>query len=311
MGIWHRYALLAYLAVFVAVVGHASSEFVSVLCQVVGQELSVWRFLLGSAGLVIVCLLSPSSRNFLAPLRQEGIKLVLLSLWGVSFCYLMFHWSLDYATVPQVATSVTTVPIFVGLLNLWLNRQPFTGAKIFTGLCALTGVALLITDGYLTRLATSTNNLLGVFMAMACAVSMAGYLVVIRPIIARHGALKITTLTLSIGALGLWAGVGIFFGYWVNPLSLFQKPAGQIAALLSLGIWNTTVTQFLWIGGLAAVPDQTRGSYLFYLKPVIATCLAVFVLHHVITAWGVLAIVVICGSVFIEPILSRTGAGKR
>ncbi|MBW2204662.1 MAG: EamA family transporter, partial [Deltaproteobacteria bacterium] len=117
MGLWHRYAILAYAAVFVAVIGHASSEFVSVLCKISGPELSVWRFILGSAGLLIISLLLPSRRNLLEPMRQEGLKLILLSLWGVSFCYLMFHWSLDYATVPQVATAVTTVPIFVGLLN--------------------------------------------------------------------------------------------------------------------------------------------------------------------------------------------------
>ena len=35
-------------------------------------------------------------------------------------------------------------------------------------------------------------------MALACTVSMAGYLVVVRPIIERHGALRITTLTLAI-----------------------------------------------------------------------------------------------------------------
>ncbi len=305
MGLWHRHAWIAYFAVFMAVVGHASSEFVSVLCKVAGPELSVWRFLLGSAGLIIISLILPGSRNFLSPLRHEGMKLILLSLWGVSFCYLMFHWALDYATVPQVATAVTTVPIFVGLLNLWLNRQPFTFGKVLTGLCALLGVALLITDGYLARLASSTNNLVGILMSLACTFSMAGYLVVIRPVIARHGALKITTLTLTIGALGLWVGVGIFFGSWVNPFSLFLRPSNQIAALLGLGIWNTTITQFLWIGGLAAVPDQTRGSYLFYLKPVIATCLAVFILNHLISPWGILAILVICGSVFLEPFLDR------
>ncbi|MCP4579629.1 MAG: EamA family transporter [Deltaproteobacteria bacterium] len=310
MGLWHKYAFLSYIAVFVAVTGHASSEFVSVLCRVSGPELSVWRFLLGSAGLIILSLFLPSTRNLLEPLRQEAIKLILLSFWGVSFCYLMFHWSLDYATVPQVATTVTMVPIFVGLLNLWINRQPFTPAKILTGLCALVGVSLLITDGYLAKLATSTNNLTGMAMALACTISMSGYLVVVRPIIVRYGALRITTLTLTIGALGLWAGVGIFFGRWVNPLTLFQRPPGQITALLSLGIWNTTITQFLWIGGLAAVPDQTRGSYLFYLKPVIAACLAVFILNQTITPWGILAIMVICGSVLMEPLLSRLGAGK-
>ena len=44
MGLWHKYASIAYLAVFLGVCGHASSEFVSVLSGVKGPELSVWRF---------------------------------------------------------------------------------------------------------------------------------------------------------------------------------------------------------------------------------------------------------------------------
>jgi len=55
-------------------------------------------------------------------------------------------------------------------------------------------------------------------------------------------------------------------------------------------LWNTTITQFLWIGGLAAVPDITRGSYLFFFKPVIAAFLAVVFLSQELTPWQALAI---------------------
>ena len=61
MGIWHKSAAVAYLAVFLGVTGHASSEFVAVLSGVAGPELSVWRFLLGGIGLVILSLIFPSS----------------------------------------------------------------------------------------------------------------------------------------------------------------------------------------------------------------------------------------------------------
>jgi hypothetical protein len=44
MGLWHKYSKVAYLAVFLGVVGHASSEFFAVLTGISGPELSVWRF---------------------------------------------------------------------------------------------------------------------------------------------------------------------------------------------------------------------------------------------------------------------------
>jgi hypothetical protein len=167
MGLWHKYAWVAYLAVFLSVCGHASSEFVSVLCGIKGPELSVWRFLLGSFGLVTLALMFPASRNLFEPFREYGSQLVWLSILGISIGYLLFHWSLDYATVPQVATMVTTGPIFVGLVNLWLNKQPFTAAKIISGVSAMIGVALLVTDGYLAKLAGPGESFIGILMAMA------------------------------------------------------------------------------------------------------------------------------------------------
>ena len=310
MGVWHRYAWVAYGAVLLGVMGHASSEFVSKLCGVGGPELSVWRFLLGGTGLVILALIFPASRNLAAPFRTHGIRLIWLSLIGVSLGYLLFHWSLDYASVPQVATIVTTIPICVGLANLWINKQPFTGPKIMSGIAAMLGVALLITDGYLAKLAGSGATLIGVLMAFGCAVVVASYTVMVRPIIAEYGALRITAITMIMGATGLWLVVGIFWNIWVNPLTLFDRPANEAVGLLTISGYNTTITQFLWIGGLAAVPDITRGSYLFFLKPVIAALLAVYFLNTNLTSWQILAIAVICSSVLVEILWSRLTASK-
>jgi drug/metabolite transporter (DMT)-like permease len=300
MGLWHKYAWVAYFAVFLSVCGHASSEFVSVLSGIKGPELSVWRFLLGGFGLVILALIFPGSRNLLKPFREYGLQLIWLSIMGISLGYLLFHWSLDYATVPQVATIITTGPIFVGLVNLWLNKQPFTAAKTISGVCAMIGVALLVTDGYLAKLAGAGESFIGVLMAMGCAALLALYTVMVKPIIGKYGALRIIAITMFMGAIGLWIVVGLFWKIWVNPFTLFKRAPNQAAWLLTLAFWNTTITQFLWRGGLAVVPDITRGSYLFFLKPVIAACLAVVFLSQGLSAWQVLAIVVICTSVAVE-----------
>ena len=300
MSIWHKYSWIAYLAVFLGVCGHASSEFFSVVSGLKGPELSVWRFLLGGFGLIVLALISPNSRNLLEPFREDGLRMIWLSVIGVSLGYLLFHWSLDFATVPQVATMVTTIPIFVGLANLWVNKQPFSGAKMISGVCAMVGVALLLTDGYLAKLAGAAENFIGILMALGCAAVFAVYTVMVRPIIGRYGALRITAITMMIAAVGLWVIVGLFWKIWVNPAALFSRAPGQTASLLTLAFWNTTITQFLWIGGLAAVPDITRGSYLFFLKPVIAACLAVVFLSQSLTTWQLLAIIVICASVAVE-----------
>ncbi|MCP4328549.1 MAG: EamA family transporter [Alphaproteobacteria bacterium] len=308
--LWHRHAAVAYGAVFVGVCGHASTEFVQKLTHVAGPELSVWRFLLGGAGLVVVALALPSARDLLAPLREHGLRIAGLSLLGITAGYLVFHWSLDFATVPAVATIVTTIPIFVALVNSWVNRQPITAPKIISGAAAIVGIALLMTDGYLAKLAGSSGNLVGIFLAMTCAALVAAYTVLVRPLIREFGALRLTALTMMIGALGLWLIVGAVFGTWVDPTTLFDRPAGDAVALITIAVWNTTITQFLWIGGLAAVPDITRGSYLFFMKPVIASFLAVVFLGTLLTIAQILAICVICGSVALEWVWTNRRGGK-
>ncbi len=298
--LWHRYAWVAYGAVFLGVMGHASSEFVAVVSGISGPEVSVWRFLIGGAGLIIVSLLVPGARDLITPLRESFWSILGLSLTGICIGYLLFHWSLDFATVPQVATTVTAAPIYVALINLWRNREPITTAKWVTGAAAVVGVALLVTDGAIAQLAGTGRNLVGMVLVIASASLIGGFTVFARPLIARYGALRITTLSMAISGLGLWLLVALVWGIRVNPLTLFDRPTGQWTALLTIGLYNTTLTQWLWLGGLAAVPDITRGMYLFFLKPVIAAGLALFILGQPVTWLQWLAIIVICGAVALE-----------
>ncbi|MGI9382674.1 MAG: DMT family transporter [Methyloligellaceae bacterium] len=305
---------LAYAMVFVGVIGHSTSEFFSVLSGVQGPEVSVWRYVIGAMGLLLVALARPATRDLWTPLKAEWRRLVPLSLLGISLAFLAFHWALDYATIVQVGTMVTTVPIFVGLANLFVNRMPVGGARILAGIAAFAGVQLLLTDGYLTQLAGDEGSLFGVLLALGCAALGSAYAVLVRPLINSYGALRITALGMSIGAAGLWIIVGVFWSVWVDPLTLFDKPPTAAWSLLVLGLWNTTITQVVWFGGLAAVPDITRGSYLFFLKPVITAALALAVLAQPITWVQVAAIIVICGSVLMEfawPwVVSRRGRAR-
>lgn len=296
---------LAYLMVFIAVMGHASSEFFAVLSGVEGAEVSVWRYMLGASGLLLVSLAWPATRDLWTPFRREWRRLTVLSLIGISLAYLAFHLALNYASIVQVGTVVTTIPIFVGLINLAANRMPFGITKIISGVGATIGVALLLTDGYLARLAGDNASIYGIFLAMACAALASVYMVLAKPIINEYGAIRITAISLVIGGIGLWVIVGLFWGIWVKPLTLFDKEPVAAWSLVILGFWNTTITQVLWFGGLAAVPDITRGSYLFFLKPAITALLALAILAQPITTVQLVAIAVICGSVIVEMMWSR------
>jgi len=291
---------IAYLAVMIGVLGHASSEFVAVLSGISGPEVSSWRFLLGGTGLLLIVMAVMGPSLIIRILRAEWRLLVPISLAGVSLAYLLFHLALDYATVIQVATLVTTIPIFVGISNQIINGQPVSSVKWLTGCAAVVAIALLISDGYLSKLVETKSSIIGVFMARGCAALVSAFSVLVRPVIARHVAAPVTAIAMFVGGVGLWVLVGAAFGIWVNPLDLPNLPAREAWSLLVIAFWNTTITQYLWIGGLAHAPDITRASYLFFLKPAIAAVLAVAVLSQPLTVIQAIAIIAICGSVLIE-----------
>jgi len=125
-------------------------------------------------------------------------------------------------------------------------------------------------------------------------------MVLIKSVVEVYGALRITTLSIVIGAIGLQVVVGFVFDIWVGPARFSTMSNGAIGSLLTIAVWNTTITQFLWIGGLAAVLDITRGSYLFFLKPAIAALLVVAILDQDLTAAQIAAILLLTASVAAE-----------
>jgi drug/metabolite transporter (DMT)-like permease len=304
-------ATLAYLAVLIGVFGHSTSEFVAVLTGVSGPEVSVWRYTIGGAGLVLVAIARPATRDFWQPLLERPVQIVLLSVFGIGLPMLLFHWALDFATVIQVATLTTTIPIWTAVINAVVNKEPLGSGKIFTGIAAFIGIVVLLTDGYIERLAGDSDQLFGLFLGLACSAVGSAYAVLVKPVIQKYGGIRVMALNTGIGGIALWLTVGAAWGIWVDPTTLFDRPSGEVVALITIGIWNTTIGMLLWFWGLSAVPDIARGSYLFFLKPVIAAALSLALLSQPVSWLQFLAIVVICGSVAAEFFWPRlTGRAK-
>ena len=291
---------IAYLACLIGVFGHASSEFVAKVAATPGPEFSVWRFLIGGACLVLVAQFWPGARDLITPLKENGLRILLLSCLGMALGQLIFHWALDFASVVQVATIVTGIPIAVVVVDRLINRTPMTAPKVVSGIGAFIGVVLLLTNGAATDVQFGGPNLLGTLMALACAVIGGLYIVLARPMIQAYGPVRMTAYTFALGFFFLYAVVGLAWGVWVNPLTLFGKQPEQIAGILTIGIWNTAMAMTLWLAGMTFAPDPQRANYLFFLKPVIAAFLAVLILGDDLTWMQGLAIFAICFCVALE-----------
>lgn len=303
-------AWVAYLACFIGVCGHASSEFVAKLAATPGPEFTVWRFMLGGACLVVITQFWPGARDLITPLRENGLRIALLSCLGMATGQLFFHWALDFASVVQVATMVTAMPIFVVIVDRVVNGTAVTTPKVVSGFGALLGVGLLLTDGYLIDLELGGNALLGTALALTCAAIGAVYIVLAKPMVLTYGPVRMTAYTFGIGFFFLYLIVGLAWGVWVDPLSLFDKRPEQIAGIFTIGLWNTAIAMALWLWGLSTAPDVQRANYLFFLKPVIAALLAVVILGDVLSLMQVLAIFAICFCVGLEYVWTQSRVSR-
>ena len=77
-------AFWAYSAAFLGVFGHATSEFFSVYSGSERPEVSVWRFTIGGAALLVVALVQKESRNLLRPVFKNPFLVIPLAVFGMS-----------------------------------------------------------------------------------------------------------------------------------------------------------------------------------------------------------------------------------
>lgn len=292
--------IIAYISAFLGVCGHASSEFFVKLSGISGVEVSVWRFGIGGLALLTLSLINPSSRNLVSPLKQKFIPIVTLSVFGMAFGQFLFHWALDFASVVQVATMVTIMPIGVVFVARVVEGTIITPPKIISGIGAFLGCVFLLTDGYLDQLSGSGNSIIGIYLSIGCALIGSVYLVLVKPYVQDYGPIRMTTYTFVLGFIALYPSIGLIWGIWVNPFDLFDRTSVEYLSIITLGIWNTCIAFILWLWGLSKIPDVARGNYLFFLKPVIALCLAFFVLEDNITTNQLIAIIFITGFVLME-----------
>ena len=296
----NKIIILAYISALLGVCGHASSEFFVKLSGISGVEVSVWRFGLGGLALLFLCIFIPNSRNLIEPLRKSPFPIILLSIFGMAFGQFLFHWALDFATVVQVATMVTIMPIGVVFVARIVEKTRITTPKIISGIGAFLGCVFLLTDGYLEQLSGNKNNLIGIYLSIGCALIGSIYLVLVKPYVNKYGPVRMTTYTFVLGFFALYPSIGLIWGIWVNPLDLFDRSSLEYLSIITLGVWNTCIAFILWLWGLSKIPDVTRGNYLFFLKPVIALCLAFFILDDKITINQLIAIFVITSFVIVE-----------
>jgi len=256
-------------------------------------ELALLRFAIASLCLAAYGLL----KGLRLPLRRDLPLLFACGLLGIAVYHVALNQGETTVAAGPACFVINTSPVFSAILaRLFLGER--LRAWGWAGIAvSFTGVALIgAGEGGGMRLEP------GVALILLAALSSAAYFVLQKPLLARYGALEITSYT-------IWAGTVLLlvFAPGLAP-RLVSSPASATLAAVYLGIFPAAVAYFTWTYLLARLP-VTRAASLLYTIPVLAAFFAWVWLGErpsALTAIG--GVVVLAGVVAVNTLGRVSGA---
>ncbi len=291
---------LSHLYCFLAILFWSTIELGS---KALGQDVSpyaltAWRFLIG--GLVILPFALGASKATPRRLKPADLgQMALLGVLNVCVSMLFLQMSVYYGKASVSAVLVSSNPLFVSLFALVILREKLSLPQIFGLMLALGGIALLILGEGDFGSARYLNLPLSIVFGLGCSLTFGLYTVLTKRLIQKHG----NTLTNSVSFL---AGAAILFLYnalAAKPLlfSLSWKSAG---IMLYLGAVVSGLAYLMFFEGMKRLGAAPASMY-FFLKPVLASLLAVLFLRETLAPLQAAAILIIVTGLTLSRVLKR------
>lgn len=250
------------------------------------------------AGVLLIFMSLPELRRKSTPFGRKDYSIFLMNgLVGITFALSLFHTAilvLDKAASAAVIFCIN--PVFVVILARYINHEPWSGRK-WMGVCL--GAAGVFCFSYESGV-FSWTSLNGLSLMVLSAFLFALSTCISRRVVGRYGALVLMGFSSLMGSLILFPLV--FFRVAMDGL------AGVIGAalpILYVTLFGTALAYFLYYYGLMKTSAQ-RGAMIFFLKPVLASFLAVLILGETINPYMMGGIVLILLALFLELPGSRT-----
>jgi len=243
-------------------------------------------------GLLLILISLPILRCKTEPFSGKDYGIFLLNgLIGITLALSLFHTAilvLDKAASAAVIFCIN--PVFVVILARYINREPWSGRK-WVGV--FLGVAGVFCFAYESGV-FAWNSLNGLSLMVLSAFLFALSTCISRRVVARYGALVLMGFSSLAGSLILL------------PLAVVRVEMEGLSVMLGAAMpilyvtfFGTSLAYFLYYFGLLNTSAQ-RGAMIFFLKPVLASILAVLILGEDINAYMLTGIVLILSALLLE-----------
>jgi drug/metabolite transporter (DMT)-like permease len=226
-------------------------------------------------------------RSFRIALRD--MRLVLLAAVFIFVNQLCFVYSVDKTSAATVTLFLGTTPIFIGVLASVIGLERMGRGFWLATVASIVGVAFVASGS-----GGFSGRLVGDGLAVATAVTWAGYSVLITPLMRRYSPFRISSLVLLFG----WIPLAIS-GLHQTANQSFHFGALMWICFGFAVIGPLFLTNILWFTAISRV-GPSRASLFSNLQPLFGVLFALILLGEHLTRWEVVGGVVILSSVLLE-----------
>ena len=230
--------------------------------------------------------------------RGDVRLVVMCGVVGIFLNQLTFTYAVDYTAAANVALILASAPAFATVFAVILGHERVRPAHWLALGVSLIGVGLVVIGG--SDLAGF--SLRGDLLAVGAALTWAGYTVMLRPLLGRYSAARISALVIVVGAVIM------------APITVVQVANQDFdslrrldwAAWLYSTIGPLLVTNWLYFRALHRV-GAARATLYMYLQPFLGAVFAAWLLGENLVAVQLVGGAVIVGGVA----LGRAVAARR
>ncbi|MFN6991226.1 MAG: DMT family transporter [Fervidobacterium sp.] len=265
----------AYLYLIITLLSFSSIEVISkpLMGKVDPFFLTAFRFLLGGLFLAFFVRETVEIRDF--------INIFLIGLLNSVISMTSLQLSVKYSNASTAATLVASNPIFVSLFA-WLILKERYNIKKYIGIVLGFFGLMIFSIGKM-----ESDSWLGIFFGIFAALTFGLYTVLMRKYTKKYDALRVTaysSLTSGLIYLGLISLAG---GLKVPNLYI-----SDWLIVIFLGIVVTGIAYLTFFRAMEVI-GTAQASRIFFLKPVVATLLALLLLGEGISVIKIIGVAII------------------
>jgi len=262
-------------ALFAVTVWGASFVATKISLQYVGPSILVWlRFTMGVMILGFAAILN---KQFSLPQGRDWGYFAILGFLGITFHQWLQSTGLLTAQATTTAWIITTTPIFIALLGLFILKETLLWYQVAGILLATFGVLLVVTRGNLLSLMAGRFGTPGDVLVMISAVNWAVFSTLSRPGLKKHPSTLMMFYVMSFG----WIFTSILFFLSPRLIEITSIPWNGWMAIMFLGVFCSGIAYIFWYDALKVLPVAQTGAFL-YLEPMITVIVAALILREAI-----------------------------